>query len=399
MNITESPKAQALRAEMHAWIATEVPQRFKNLPLGVPNRPEIGNEALAPFFALLEKKNWLFPAWPKEHGGAGFDIEQMIVFGEEWLKAGLPEIRNAALDHFTPILMRYGTEAQKQRFLGPTLRREILWAQGYSEPNAGSDLASLATRADKVEGGWRLNGQKIWTSGAHHAHWFYVLARTDPSAKRKQDGISFLLVDRKSPGLTIRPIKTIDDFSHFNETFFENVFVPEDMVVGQLHKGWTVAKVLLGYERFAAPAVIPVLQYRVLEELKSDARRLADGKGGALWDDPGLKRQVAGLEMEIDCNQATRLRALDRVARGEHPGPETMFFKFWGVELMQRIMELHQLVHGPQGIAWSPSSPFGRPVFDMARRATTVRSSTIAGGTSEVARNVLAKRVLELPER
>jgi len=395
MNVNDSPRQRELRAEFRQWQAG-IPDRFKNLPLGIPGRTEQTFEELRPLLAALEEKGWLYPAWPREHGGAGFSFEEMIVFTEEWVGAGLPDIRTGGLDYLSPILIRYGTDAQKARFLGPTLRREIIWAQGYSEPNAGSDLASLQTRADRVEGGFVVNGQKVWTSSAHLAHWLYVLVRTTQGTRRKQEGISLLLFEKDAPGITIRPITTIDGLTHFNEMFFENVFVPEDQVLGELDQGWTVAKAILGHERFSPPALNPVVQGRAMAQIRADARALALG-GGVLWDDAGLRRDVAALEMEVDANRYTRYRAMSRIAGGDTPGPETYIFKYWGTELMQRILERHHGLLAQEGLVWD-AQPFGRERFDHARRAATVRSSTIAGGTSEVQRNVVAKRVLGLPD-
>jgi alkylation response protein AidB-like acyl-CoA dehydrogenase len=272
----------------------------------------------------------------------------------------------------------------------------MLWAQGYSEPQAGTDLASLGLKAEIVPDGFILNGQKIWTSKAHEADWLFVLARTDPKPRKKQDGISFLLIKLDAPGIDVRPIRTMDGFTHFCETFFENVKVPKENLVGELHKGWEVAKALLGHERFTHPTANPHLHLNAIENIKSDARRIEEGDG-VVWDNPVIRRKIAALEMDVDCLKYTRYRALTKVEKGEAPGPETQIFKLFGAELMQRIVEAHQEVAGPLGIPWDDTD-LGNGPGEVARHGTNIRAATIRGGTSEVQRNVVSKRVLGLPE-
>ncbi len=320
----------------------------------------------------------------------------MVIFQEECAKAGIPDRHTTGLDMVGPILIRYGTPEQQERFLNPILQNTITWAQGYSEPGAGSDLASLQLRAEVRDDGFVVNGQKIWTSKAHKADWIFMLARTDPKPKRKQDGISFLLADMKTPGITVRPIVTMDNFQHFCETFFDNVFVPRENLVGELHQGWTVAKALLGHERFLHPTSNPLLIRNAVDNLKSSARATAVGTGVA-WDNPDLRRKVAALEMDVDGMLYTRYRSLTRVEHGEAPGPETMLFKLFGAELMQRIVELQQEVEGMAGVVWDDTA-LANGAGEMARHAANIRAATIRGGTSEVQRNIIAKRVLGLPD-
>ncbi|MCH7476847.1 MAG: acyl-CoA dehydrogenase family protein [SAR324 cluster bacterium] len=397
MNIKDTPEQARFRAEVREWIETTVPPHFKGLRQGiVQGAGALGPENLEGLEKALEAKGWLAPDWPKEHGGAGFDLSQSVILRDECVRAGIPEIRTIGLSMLGPILLKYGSAAQKERFLGPALRGEIVWAQGYSEPQAGSDLANLALRAEITEEGFILNGQKIWTSKAHLADWIFLLARTDPKPKRKQEGISFLLLEMKTPGITVRPIVTIDDHRHFCETFFENVFVPKENLVGELHKGWTVAKALLGHERFTHPTADPYIIARALDNLKACARETPAGSG-VMWDDARLRQKVIALDMDIDCMAYTRFRALTRVQRGEAPGPETMIFKMFGAELMQRVVDLHQEVAGPLGVIWN-DSPFPEETGETAKHDANIRAATIRGGTSEVQRNIIAKRVLELPD-
>jgi alkylation response protein AidB-like acyl-CoA dehydrogenase len=396
MNLNDSPEQAKFRAEVREWIAKEVPPQLKGLRQAIVQGPGISHDKLKPLEDALAKRGWNAPAWPKEYGGAGFDLVQLVIFHEECAAAGMPDHHTTGLDMLGPILMKYGTEAQKKRFLGPTMRGELIWAQGYSEPQAGSDLASLGLRADMLDEGFVLNGQKIWTSKAHEADWLFVLARTYPKPKRKQDGISFLLVKLDTPGIEVRPIRTMDGFTHFCETFLDNVKVPKENLVGQLHKGWEVAKALLGHERFTHPTANAHIHLKAIENLKSQARRIEEGEG-TVWDNPVVRRKVAALEMDADCMLYTRYRALTKVQRGEAPGPETMIFKQYGAELMQRIVEVHQDVVGPESLVWDETE-LGNGEGEIARHGANIRAATIRGGTSEVQRNIVSKRVLGLPE-
>jgi alkylation response protein AidB-like acyl-CoA dehydrogenase len=395
MNLQDTPEQSAFRQKVRRWIAEKVPPHLKGLRQGIVQGPGLGEEELKPLVDALAAEGWLAPDIPKEYGGAGFDFMQSVIFREECSRAGLPARYVFGLEMLAPVLLKFGTEAQKRRFLLPTVKSEIKWAQGYSEPNAGSDLANLQLRAELTDEGFVLNGQKIWTSRAHHSDWTFMLVRTDPQAKKKQQGISFLLVDLKSPGITIRPITTIDGFSHFCEVFFENVKVPRDQLVGDLNQGWTVAKALLGHERFGHPTADPFVMYRAIDNVRKAAQGTPSGNG-TVWDDPRIKRRVVQLEMDAHALEATRARYLTRIQKGESPGPESMIFKLFGAELMQRIVELHQEVLGPEGLAWGPE-PFGVEHGEVAVHSANIRAATIRGGTSEVHRNIVAERILGLP--
>lgn len=396
MDINETPELARFRAEVREWVKIRVPAHLKGLRQSIVQGPGLSPEHLEPLEQALAEKGWQAPHWPKEHGGAGFDIPRLVIFHEEWAKARLPDRHTTGLDMLGPILIRYGTPQQQERFLNPILHNEVVWAQGYSEPAAGSDLANVQLRADPVEEGFVLNGQKIWTSKAHRADWIFLLARSDAKAPRKQEGISFLLVHLKTPGITVRPIVTMDDFTHFCETFFDDVLVPRENLVGALHRGWEIAKALLGHERFTHPTANPLLVRNAIDNLKAAARQAQQGNGVA-WDDTALKREVAALEMGVDGLLHTRYRSLTRIEQGEAPGPETMLFKLYGAELMQRIVELHQQVAGLQGTVWD-DTPLATGPGETARHAANIRAATIRGGTSEVQRNIIAKRVLGLPD-
>ncbi len=395
MNLQDTPEMAAFREEVQVWIANDVPAHLKKRRQGIVQGPGISHEDTRLLMRALEKKHWLAPAWPKKYGGAGFSFQQLVVFYDECDRGGVPDFRTTGMIMLGPVLIRYGTEAQKKRFLKPIMYHEELWSQGYSEPDAGSDLASLQLRAEIYEDHFLLNGQKIWTSKAHEAHWIFLLARSDSQAKRKQEGISFLLVERNSPGIEVRPIRTLDGFHHFNETFYENVKVPRKNLVGELHKGWEVAKALLGHERFTHPTANPLVMTNALAELKSSARKTPYGHG-VMWDDKRILHRITQLEMDASCLYYTRLRALSKVNKGEAPGPETMIFKQFGAELNQRIIELQQEIEGMEGCVWDVDWQTSRR-GETARHACNIRAATLRGGTSEVQRNIVAKRVLGLP--
>jgi alkylation response protein AidB-like acyl-CoA dehydrogenase len=397
MNVNETPEQAAFRAEVRDWIANRVPPHLKGLRQSIVQGPGLGHEELRPLVAALAEKGWAAPHWPREFGGAGFDIPQLVIFSEECAKAGVPDRHTTGLDMLGPILMKYGTPAQQQAFLPRILADDMVWAQGYSEPEAGSDLANLQLRATVQEdGSFVVTGQKIWTSKAHKADWVFLLCRTDPKPKRKQEGISFILCEMTTPGITVRPIVTMDNFTHFTEVFFDEVRVPAANLVGQLHKGWEVAKALLGHERFLHPTSNPLLIRNAINNVKSLARELPAGNGVA-WDNPELRRRVAALEMDCDGLLHTRYRSLTKIEHGQAPGPETMMFKLFGAELMQRIVELHQEVAACDGVVWDDTEQGSGP-GETARHAANIRAATIRGGTSEVQRNIIAKRVLGLPD-
>ncbi|MBI4081053.1 MAG: acyl-CoA dehydrogenase family protein [Candidatus Lambdaproteobacteria bacterium] len=409
MNLKDTPQQARLRQEIRAWIAAAVPtellgqQEWLAMPLTTSTLADelAGRPEYEPLLDALDGQGWLAPAWPREHGGAAFSAEEQFVFDEEWLRAGLPPFRTDGLEKVGPTLIALGTPEQQARFLEPTRRRRIVWAQGYSEPGAGSDLASLALRAEPKPGGYRLNGQKAWTSNAHRADWLYVLARTDPAARPRHAGISLFLADARSAGITVRPIVAIDGYHHLNQTLFENVFVPEAQLVGGLNQGWKAANFLLGYERFSHPSAMPVYHDHALAALKRDARAMPgeggpDGTGGSRWDDPGLQRSVARLEMDTDCLRYARYRAQTRFVRRGEPGPESSIFKLYGGALMQRIVETHHELTGPRGMAWD-AQPFGPESQQLARRSARVRAYSISGGTQQIQRNVIAQRILGLP--
>ncbi|MBI4083873.1 MAG: acyl-CoA dehydrogenase family protein [Candidatus Lambdaproteobacteria bacterium] len=397
MDIRDSEQYGQFRGNVRAWIAEEVPAHLKGQRQGVIGARDADTTRWKPLEEAFARRGWGENSYPKEYGGSGFDLIQVMILQEEMIRAGIPYRNEPAVHNIVPILLRFGSEEQRERFIRPTLRREIIWAQGYSEPGAGSDLANLQLRAERTIGGYLLSGQKIWSSQAHHADWMFVLARTEPEARPKHAGISFLLVDRRTPGITVRPIRLLEGTQHFNEVFYDKVFVPETMIVGGLNQGWKVATTLLGIERFNHSHANPYLTETRIADLKWLARTGPDGLGGMLWDDPALRRRVAALEMDNDCVRFTRYRVLTALEIGKPPGPEQFIFKVFGTELTARIADAQMEVLGGMGMTME-EQPFGTAQHDLVHGLFYARGFLIGAGTSEVQRNIIAKRVLALPD-
>ena len=361
-------------------------------------------------FAYPESRTWLdvavehgwtAPRWPRQYGGGGLSSEQAKGLEAEIARLELPPpLVGFGLTMIGPTLLQFGSEDLRREHLPKITRGQIRWCQGYSEPNAGSDLASLQTAAVVDGDDYVVNGQKVWTSYGDFADWMFMLVRTDPGARKKQTGITFLLVDMATPGVTVRPILLISGASPFCETFFSDVRVPTSNVVGDVNAGWTVAKALLGHERAMIANV-----------MGSGGRR--DGTG-RWWDPPArnpladllrehaggdllLRDRVAQLSMDEMCFQLTVQRAADSAASGQRPGPETSIFKLYGTELNQRRHELALSIRGPQALGWQGDG-FSAQDLQQTRDWLRSRGNTIEGGTSEIQLNVIAKQVLSLPD-
>ncbi|TMJ66485.1 MAG: hypothetical protein E6G83_10255, partial [Alphaproteobacteria bacterium] len=330
---------------------------------------------------------------PKEYGGRGADFMQQVIFDEEYFRARAPILPTAsALNLLGPTLIHWGTEEQKKRHLPRILSADALWCQGYSEPDAGGDLASLRTRAVNHGDHFVVNGQKVWTSGAHFADWCFLLVRTDPEAP-KHHGISYLLVDMKTPGIAVRPLVLLNGHRHFNEVFFEDVAVPKENLVGPLNEGWKVAITTLMFERSGAGGRDHAAQIARLGEL---AKQFPNRQEPA-WNESHIRQQLAQLAIDVKALQVTRLRGLTRRLRGEPPGPEGSILKLFGSELALRIADFSSTLLGPYATVDAPTEA----VPDAARwhhRVLGARQYTIAGGTSEIQRNIIGERVLGLPK-
>ncbi|HYG54684.1 MAG TPA: acyl-CoA dehydrogenase family protein, partial [Burkholderiales bacterium] len=328
---------------------------------------------------ILAKKGWVAPAWPKEWGGTGWNVEQRYIFEEELGYCGSPPLIPFGLSMCAPVLLRFGTEAQKQRFLPRIYNGDDFWCQGYSEPGSGSDLASLKTKAVRDGDSYIVNGQKIWTTLAHYADWIFCLVRTDANAARRQEGISFLLIDMKTPGITVRPLILMDGAHEVNEVFFDDVRVPAENLVHEEGKGWTVAKYLLGYERMNTGRI------------GASKRELAALKKMSIerQNDDRFRDRLSRLEIELMALEITNLRFLDRMRRtGQPPGADVSMLKIKGTEIQQGLTELMM-----QAI-----DPVAQDEFSVAvrKRYLSMRKTTIYAGSNEIQRNIIAKMTLGL---
>lgn len=344
----------------------------------------------------LYRKGWMAPHWPVEYGGTDWTVTQSFIYNSERAAAGAPEAVAFGVTMVASVIIAYGNDAQKARFLPRILKSEDWWCQGYSEPGAGSDLASLKMRADRDGDEYVLNGSKIWTTYAQYADWIFCLVRTDSSG-RKQEGITFLLIDMKSPGITVRPIDTIDGFHHLNEVFFDNVRVPVENRIGEEGKGWTYAKSLLVHERLSIAEVAD--SKRNLAVLREDARREVSG-GRSLLDDPLFAKRLGDIEIDLMALEFTELRALAAIAEGVEPGPESSLLKLQGTEIQQAIQELRMDVAAYYSGTLQgelSAAQLGHATADTAQKLYfRGRAASIYGGSNEVQKNITAKYVLGL---
>ena len=343
------------------------------------------NECKSWYFKLAEK-GWLCPGWPVEHGGMGLSPGKQLIMLDEFERHGCARTIDQGVLMVGPLLIAHGTEEQRAFFLPKVLTGEHVWCQGYSEPNAGSDLASLRTVAERDGDEYVINGQKIWTSMAMDANWIYVLARTDKKAK-KQEGIGFFLVPMNTPGITVRPLMTLDLNEEFAETFFDNVRVPASALVGLPNKGWSMAKALLGFERIFVGS--PKQSAYALARLRDLAERMG------VWDD--LEFQAVFTQHREDVDDLTDLYEVyvEQVRGGEVPGPDVSMLKIYQTELYQRVTETMLAIAGDHSAMLEPME--GNRALNPAGLFLQSRPSTIYSGTNEIQRNILSKNVLELP--
>ncbi len=338
------------------------------------------------WYKKLAEHGWLCPGWPREFGGMGLSSLKQIILTEEFERYGVARTNDHGIVMVGPLLIEHGTAEQKQRFLPKILTGEHIWCQGYSEPNAGSDLASLRTEAVLDGDEYVLNGQKTWTTLAMDANWIFLLVRTDKAAK-KQEGISFLLVPMDSPGISIKPIITLDMHDEFCETFFDNVRVPAANLVGQPNKGWTMAKALLGHERIYLGS--PKLSGYSLGRLRLLAERMG------VWDDRVFQDRYTELRLDLEDLRSLYGEFVDVVRRGEPLGADVSMLKIWQTELFQRITDLMVEVAGENAALLDPME--GNRALNPGGLYLQARPATIYGGSNEVQRNIIAKNVLGLP--
>jgi alkylation response protein AidB-like acyl-CoA dehydrogenase len=372
---------EGFRREVRTYFESEYPQELRFLLHRARWRD------MKDWWRKLDAKGWIAPNWPREWGGMELDAGKMVIYIEELERHGIARAPDQGITQVGPLIMRFGTEAQKSHFLPRTRSGEYIWCQGYSEPNAGSDLASLQTAAVLEGDHFVVNGQKIWTTLADDATHIYLLARTDKTAK-KQEGISFFLVDLKTPGITLRPIRNLAGHDEFCQVYFDNVRVPRDALVGKLHDGWTVAKALLGFERLGIGS--PRRPQYALNRLEMIAR----AKG--LFEDQGFVDRFIALKLDIEDGAALYGRFVEQVKRGEPLGQDVSMLKIWTMETWQRLAELLVEVGAEQGVVAGVHDVAGVEA-DFLNPFYYSRPATIYGGSSEIQRNILAKYVLKLP--
>jgi len=395
MNLEFTAEELAFRDEVRRFLEHELPDDLRRKMI---NREHLGKADVVRWQRILNARGWAVPHWPVEYGGQPWTPTQRYIFQEEMALAHAPEGSPFNVNMIGPVLCRFGTPAQKDRFLAATANIDIWWCQGFSEPGAGSDLASLKATAVRDGDHYLLNGQKIWTTQAQHADWMFGLFRTDGSGK-KQQGITFLLVDMTTPGITVRPIETIDGGHDANEVFFDDVRVPLDNVVGEEGRGWDVAKHLLGSERSGIARI--GLSKERLSQLRDLERRLSEDGTLAEDEQRRLAQALAEVEVELRALELTQLRVVAADAHGGGANAAASILKVKGTEMQQRMTELVLELAGPAGLAMPPHDhPENDPDQGWIGAAApfyfTMRKVSIFGGSNEIQKNIIAKTLLGL---
>ncbi|MDM0054091.1 acyl-CoA dehydrogenase family protein [Variovorax fucosicus] len=392
MDLSFTPEEQKFREEIRAWVKENLPQDISNK---VHNALDLTRDDLQRWAKILGKKGWLGYGWPAQFGGPGWTAVQKHLFEEETALAGAPRIIPFGPVMVAPVIQAFGNAEQQKRFLPGIASGEVWWSQGYSEPGSGSDLASVKTKAERKGDKYIVNGQKTWTTLGQYGDWMFNLVRTSNEGK-PQTGISFLLLDMKSPGVTVRPIKLMDGSHEVNEVFFDNVEVPAENLIGEENKGWTYAKHLLSHERTNIADVNRAK--RELERLK----RIAKSEG--VWDDPRFRDEVAKLEVDVVALEMMVLRVLSAAVSGKNSLDVAGLLKIRGSEIQQRYSELMMLAAGPFALplireameaGWQGNFPGGQvSLAPLASTFFNMRKTTIYGGSNEVQRNIVAQTVL-----
>ncbi len=399
MDLTFGAEAEAFREQVRSFIRTNLPDATRRQV--AEERMDLPAEDQRLWHRKLYEQGWACPSWPVEHGGTGWTDQQQYIFEREIALADAPRFLIYGVQMLGPTIIAYGTEAQKERFLPGILTGDVMWCQGFSEPNAGSDLAALQCRAVRDGDDYVLNGSKIWTSEAHISDWMFGVFRTDSSG-RKQHGITFLMLDMKSPGLTVQPILTFDGGHEVNQVFFDDVRVPADNRLGEEDQGWAIAKYLLGLERFGTAEISRSL--KSLERLKRLAAETPDG-AGTLAEDTAFMDAVAEAEIDLRALEITEQRFLFGPGGPDALGPEASMLKVRGTEIQQRILELSLEALGPYGqLLVEEEAEQGRnapgPVPEAVRHAARAyfnyRKTSIYSGSNEIQKNIIAKAVLGL---
>jgi alkylation response protein AidB-like acyl-CoA dehydrogenase len=399
MDLDFTPEQEAFRAEVRRFLQAELPAELSHK---VKTGQRLGKEDILRWQRILHARGWGASSWPERFGGTGWDAVQRHIFDDECAAAGAPMQLPFGLKMVAPVIQHFGSPEIQERFLPGIIEGRDWWCQGYSEPGSGSDLASLKTRAVRDGDHYIVNGQKTWTTLGQHADWIFCLVRTSAEA-RPQSGISFLLIDMKTPGITVRPIIMLDGEHEVNEVWFEDVRVPVANLVGEENKGWTYAKFLLGHERTGIAGV--GRSKAALRKLKALAARWPGDDGRPLIDDLRLRDRVAQVEMELMALEITNLKLIAQEDQGHAPGPEASFLKIKGSEIQQTLAELAMQCLGPQALAHLPGglSADAAPVagFDAGDETLTgtyfnYRKTTIYGGSSEIQKNIISQMILGL---
>jgi len=400
MNVTFSADELEFRCEVRNYFENEFPEDIlEKQRQAIP----LCREDIVRWHKHIYEKGWAAPNWPEEYGGTGWSSAQKYLFADEQARASAPAFLPFGLSMVGPIIYTYGTEAQKQRFLPDILQFNTWWCQGYSEPGAGSDLASLKMRAELAGDHYLLNGTKSWTTLGQYADWIFCLVRTNTDVSRRQEGISFVLVDMDQPGVTVKPIFLLDGEHEVNEIHFDNVEVPLDNLVGEEGKGWTYGKVLLQHERTGIAGVADS-KYK-LSRLRAIARNTQDGSE-ALSSDRNFMRKIAAAEVELKALEYTELRTLASVASGKAPGAESSILKIAGTDLRQDIDSLYLEASGYYALPYVRDQyvedfPKDKRIGEGAATNASLnyfndRKVTIFGGSNEIQKNIIAKHVLGL---
>jgi alkylation response protein AidB-like acyl-CoA dehydrogenase len=403
MDWNDTPEQAAFRQEVRQFIESKLPERYQRSADGAQSEfgwqadrksDEAGaQEAAAAWAAALAEKGWVAPHWPKEYGGAGLSPMEQFIYNMEMATAGATGVGGSGVSMLGPTLIVHGTDEQKQQHLSGILSGEVAWAQGYSEPGSGSDLASLQTRAIRDGDDYVINGQKIWTSGAHNADWLFALVRTDPEAP-KHRGISFLMMDIKTPGITVRPLINMGWEHGFNETFFEDVRVPVSARVGEENRGWYVGMTLLDFERSNITGAVTAR--RSIQRLVN-AATVTDADKSRLKEYGSIRHEIADRFIETDVMFNFSFRIISMQDRGLIPNYEASTSKLFNSELVQRLSNTGVKTFGMYGNLWDQDSPHAPLQAQFTHSYVGSVSATIAAGTSEIQRNIIATRGLGLP--
>ncbi|CAN7423504.1 acyl-CoA dehydrogenase family protein [Pseudorhodoferax sp. LjRoot39] len=393
MDLNYSAEELAFRDEVRGWLDANLPADIRDK---VTHYKGLSKDDILRWHRILAAKGWAVPHWPVEWGGTGWDITQRYLYEEQFGLAGAPALPSFGPSMCASVLLKFGTPQQKQHFLPRIREGQDFWVQGYSEPGAGSDLAALKTRAVRDGDVYRVTGQKIWTTLGHFGDWIFCLVRTDATAEKRQDGISFLLIDMQTPGITVRPLILMDGGHEVNEVFFDEVAVPVQNLVHEENKGWTVAKYLLGHERMGSGNVGG--SRRELAALKALARReQKDGK--PLMADPRFRDRLSRVEIELDALELTSMRFLDKMRRsGQPPGADVSMLKIRGTEVQQMITELMMQAAGPMAQLFKAEEggAIDHVSSRLAPRYFNYRKASIYAGSNEIQRNIIAKMTLGL---